>query len=283
MLFWGITVCSLISAAAIGAASGAFSGLAWLWVLPLGFVGSFIAILLPLFLFLWLASAVVDMDKPQEKDSKFYRKLIEIYAWIIVHFLRVRLRVQGGEQFPGSGRFLLACNHNSDLDPVMLIAAFPGKQMAFISKRENDRKFIVGKVMHKIMCQPINRENDREALKTILNCIRLLKEDTVSIAVFPEGYTNYDALLHPLRSGVFKIAQKAQVPIVVCTLHGTRKVFRNFLHLRPSDVELHLLAVIPPEEQKGVTAVQIGERVYNLMAEDLGPESIAPAEKAENT
>ena len=134
--------------------------------------------------------------------------------------------------------------------------------------------FLVGKLMHKIMCQLINRENDREALKTILTCVDMLNQDMASIAVFPEGYTSMDGLLHPFRSGVFKIAQRAKVPIVVCTLQNTNKVFRNILRLKSTDVHLHLVGVLTPEEIAGRTAVDVGNQVHAMMAEDLGPELV---------
>ena len=134
--------------------------------------------------------------------------------------------------------------------------------------------FIVGKVMHKIMCQMINRENDKEALKTIINCIHLIQADEVSIAVFPEGYTSMDGLLHPFRSGVFKIALKTKVPIVVCTLQNTQKVFKNIKHLKATDVHLHLLDVLQPEDYEGLTAVEVANRVHTMMAEDLGPDLV---------
>ena len=37
---------------------------------------------------------------------------------------------------------------------------------------------------------PLDRKNDREALKAILKAIQFLKEDKCSIVVFPEGGTN---------------------------------------------------------------------------------------------
>ena len=138
--------------------------------------------------------------------------------------------------------------------------------------------FVVGKFMHKTLCQLVNRENDREALKTILKCIQILKEDKASICVFPEGYTSKDGKLHHFRSGVFKIAQKANVPIVICTLQNTNKVFSNVLKLKSTDVHLHIVDVIPAEELKGVTAVEVGDRVHGLMAEDLGPALVLPEE-----
>ena len=79
-----------------------------------------------------------------------------------------------------------------------------------------------------------------------------------------------DAHLHKFRNGVFKIAQRAEVPIVVCTLTGTEKAFYNVLRLRRTPVTLHLLEVIPAEDLKGHTTADIGDRVHALMAADLG-------------
>lgn len=274
MLLCGIAIVSLLAAAGICLGCGGFAGLNWIWLLPVSFAGCYVLLALLAFFFLWIICALVDVNVPQEKDSRFYRGVMYVYIEAILTILRMRVHTRGLENTPKQGRFMLVCNHLNDMDPLTLLNFFRKSQLAFISKRENSSMFIIGKLMHKIMCQMINRENDREALKTILKCVQLIKEDAVSIAVFPEGYTSMDGKLHPFRHGVFKIAQKANVPIVVCTLQNTQKVFHNALRLKPTDVELHLLAVIPPEELKGVTAVEIGERVHRMMAEDLGPENV---------
>ncbi len=266
----------LIVLAAVGLcfAVGGFAGVNVLWCLPLCIVGSALGLGLLYFLLLWLASTLVDMEKPQEKDSKFYRFLIQTTAQLALWILRMRVHTRGLEQTPKDGRFLLVCNHLSLLDPVTLLAYFRKSQLAFISKRENNSMFLVGKLMHKILCQLINRENDREALKTIIACIRLIQEDKVSVGVFPEGYIHGDELLHPFRSGVFKIAQKAKVPIVVCTMQNTQKVKKNMPKLKPTHVHLHLVGVVQPEEFEGLTTVDIASRVHAMMAEDLGPDLV---------
>lgn len=254
--------------------TGGFESLAWLWLLPVGFLGSLLALALLFFLVLWLSCAFVDIEKPQERDSKFHRFLVGNTAQLVLSVLRMRMHTRGLEQIPQDGRFLLVCNHINDLDPVVLLAYFKKKQLAFISKRENGAMFIVGKIMHKIQCQRINRENDKEALRTIINCIKIIQEDKASIGVFPEGYTSKDGLLHPFRSGVFKIAQKAGVPIVVCTVQNTNKPFRNIKKLKATDVHLHLVKVLQPEDIAGMTAVEVGDLVHSLMAEDLGPDLV---------
>ncbi|MBQ4641094.1 MAG: 1-acyl-sn-glycerol-3-phosphate acyltransferase [Oscillospiraceae bacterium] len=265
---------ALVSAVVICMKTGNFENLCWLWLLPVGWLGSLVGLLMLIFLLVLAMSAAVDTGKPQKKDNGFYRFVIGCLIELIQPILQIRLHTEGLEKTPKAGRFMLVCNHINDLDPPMLLHCFRKSQLAFISKRENTTMFVVGKLMHKIMCQLINRENDREALKTILACIRLIQEDEVSIAVFPEGYTSMDGLLHPFRNGVFKIAQKTGVPIVVCTLRNTNQVFRNALRLKPTDVHLHLVAVIPPEEIKGQTTVDVGNRVHRLMAEDLGEDLV---------
>ena len=246
-----------------------------IWLLVLNFLSFWLTALGAAFVFLIVVSYMVDPDKEQEADSPFYRRVIGLYVEALIMLMGVRIKTHGLEKIPKDGRFLLVCNHQFAADPGILLHCFRKSQLAFISKKENRNLFCVGRLMHKILCQELDREDDRQALKVILKCIRILKEDKASIAVFPEGGTNHDELLHPFRPGVFKIAQKAEVPIVVCTLKNTRAVIKNVLK-GGTKVELHLLDVIPPEELKGVTTTEIADRVHRIMAEDLGPELVAP-------
>ncbi len=240
----------------------------------------FLALVALAFGFLWFMSCIVDFSSPQEHDSKFYRTMLRLYISSLVPVLRIKIHKTGAEKIPKDGRFLLVCNHISDADPVVLLHCFPESQLAFISKREVSSMFLVGKIMHKLMCQPINRENDREALKTILKCIQLIKDDEVSIAVFPEGYIRPNRKLHHFRHGVFKIATKTNVPIVVCTLQNTQYLFENMARLKPTHIQMHLLDVIQPEAYAGMTTVELSEKIYNMMAEDLGPELVAQEQNA---
>ena len=281
MLLGGIALLSALMAGALCYCAGAFCTLDWLWALPLGFAGSYIVLAALVFLILWISCKLVDQSKPQAHDSKYFRFLAALLLPAARRILSMRMHTRGLEQMPENGRFFLVCNHINDMDPVTLLMYFNHRQLAFISKRENANMFIVGKIMHKLMCQMINRENDREALKTILTCVRLIQEDEVSVAVFPEGYTSLDGLLHPFRHGVFKIPLKTKVPIVVCTLQNTNKVFKNAMRLKATDVHLHLVKVLYPEDYAGMTAVQVGETVHKLMADDLGPDLVLPEQKEE--
>ena len=241
-----------------------------IWMLPLLFVGIYAGLLLLAIAFLWAICAVVNLDKPQEEDSPFYRRVMHLYIEALIQLVRVRLHTKGLENTPKEGRFLLVCNHLFIADPGIVLHCFRKSQLAFLTKKENYKLPFIGAFMHKILCQPIDRENDRQALKSIIKCIQLIKEDKVSVCAFPEGYTSKDGKLHPFRPGVFKIAQKTGVPIVVCTIQNTREIFKNLKHFGHTDVELHLVEVIPPESYAGLNTVTLSDMVYEKMIADLG-------------
>lgn len=276
-----VLILCVLSALGVALGAGAFGSLAWLWVLPVSFAGSFLSTVIFIFLLVCVMALVVNMDAPQKKDSPFYRWVIHLVIDLLIPLLGIRIHTKGLEMTPTDKRVFLVCNHLNDIDPAVLLHYFPQFRLAFISKQENEQKPIIGQFLKKIMCQSVNRENDREALKTILNCIRLIKEDQVSIAVFPEGYVSMDKKLHPFRSGVFKIALKTGVPIVVCTLTNTHYALQNARMLKPTDIDMHLAGVLYPEDYQGMTAIEVGNRVYDMMAADLGQDLVWQGETEE--
>ncbi len=276
MLFVWLLILSLAFSGLVCALTGAFAALSWLWMLPLYTLGFFLLLALLVFLYLLYLCSRVDQSLPQEQDDPHYRKVTNLILESVLPILRIRIHKSGVEKVPTDGRFLLVCNHCNDSDPIILLRVFAKHQLAFVSKRENSSMFVIGPMMHKLQCQLINRENDREALKTILRCIQILKEDKASIAVFPEGgILTEDGRLHHFKPGVFKIAQKAKVPIVVCVLKNTKDVVHNLLHGKGSRVELHVLEVIPTETVLAKKTVEIAEYCHDLIAAELGPELVS--------
>ena len=270
-----IAAFAAIFSAVICGLAGGFENLGWLWMLPVGWLGSFLGVILLAFLTVLVMCAFVDLEKEETEDNRFYRWMLYMIADAAHTVLQVKVHTEGLEQIPNHGRVMLVCNHLDNVDPVIIMHQVKKMQtLAFIAKRETATMFVVGKFMHKILCQRINRENDREALKTILKCIDILKQDKASIAVFPEGGIRGGNVLHPFRHGVFKIALRTKVPVVVCTLWGTQNIMHNGLRLRPTDVDFHVLGVVQPETYEGMTAVELGHLVHGMMAKDLGPDRV---------
>lgn len=272
MLLGSITALSVLAALVVCVCTGSFAGLSWLWVAPLSFAGCWLLLVLIAFIYLLIRLNAIDMSVPREHDDPKFRKIVGLYAHAFCTFLRMRFHVTGIEKKPKEGRFLVVSNHLHEMDIPSIYFPFEHDQLSFVSKRENQDMFVVGKVMHQLICPLLNRENDREALKTILKCIQLIKDDEVSLCIFPEGHTSDDGRLQPIKAGSLKIAMKAKVPIVVCTLQNTNKVTTNIKRLKPTDIYMHIVDVITPEQMQGKTAVDLAQQVYQLMLDDLGPD-----------
>lgn len=262
-------ILSILDSAAIGCAAGWFRSWNALWQIPLVLLGSYVAWILLFALVLVVASRFVDTKKLLQKPSSFFRFMTAEMSRLIFFHGGVQVHVSGLERIPDDRRYMLVSNHLYALDPLVFYYAVPAEnRLSFISKKENFSMFLVPQIMHALMCLPIDRENDRSALKTILTAIQFLKEGRTSIAVFPEGGTSKTGELKPFRNGVFKIAQRSATPIVVSVLINTQALRKN-LFRRRTDVYLDILTVIPPEQFAGLSTVQIGDLVHGIMEEGI--------------
>ena len=107
------------------------------WALPVTFLASFAALFLLAVLVLWIVCSLVDLKKPQEEDSKFYRAFMHIYIEALIQLVRVRIHTKGLENTPKEGRFLLVCNHLFVADPGIVLHCFKDSQLAFLTKKED--------------------------------------------------------------------------------------------------------------------------------------------------
>lgn len=267
---------SLAASGLIGYYSGWFLSWNALWQIPLTSAGFFFGFVVLFALVLFVSTRFVDPKKLLEKPSAYFRFMINQFCRLAFFLGGVHVHVTGLEKLPHNHRFLLVSNHLFAFDPLIYYYAIPRDELAFISKKENFSLFMVAEIMRELLCLPIDRENDREALRTILKAIQFLKEDKTSIAVFPEGYTSKTGELSSFRNGAFKIAQKAGVPIVVCVLSNTLAILKNMFR-RHTDVYLDVLDIIPAEDLAGVNTAQIGSRVHDTMSKGISARKKAMA------
>lgn len=233
-----------------------------LWVL-LGILG----LLLAYILLVVISCLFADRHKVYDKNSRYFRFLLNSSTGLAVKILRIKLKVTGLDKLP-NGRFLLVGNHRSKFDPILTWYAFRKYDLAFISKYENFEVPIFGRIIRKCCFMGIDRENPRKAAKTIIQSVKLIKSNECSVAVYPEGTRNYGEGLLPFHNAVLKIAQKAEVPVVVLTAKGTYEIQKNF-PLHKSVVKLDVTDVIPAVEVKSLSTAQLGEKIQASMLKNL--------------
>ena len=238
------------------------------WTVPLIFVGLFFAFFLIHVLIVLVMIFTLNLEK-QPKGTKFFRFLIKTGLPFLLKLAGVKFETQGLEKIPSDKRMLVVCNHQHNFDPVVIVNFFPDAEISFIGKKEILTTMpFAARAMHMLECLYIDRENDREAAKTIIQAIKRIKEDKNSIGLFPEGYVSKTCELQPLRNGSLKIALKSNAPIVVCVVNGTRVMAKSLFRKR-SKVQFRVLDVITPEAYEGMNTSQIGDIIHGKMAEAL--------------
>ena len=253
----------------LAAAAGAYLRGFVLWQAALVWLGVF-ALLNFLFTVFWvIVAATVDDTKPIEKQKPIYRRGCGSCARWILAWFGVRTHMSGEELLPKEGRFLLVCNHRSGFDPIVTYPALYDYNVSFISKPSNLKLPFIGPLAYGAGFLPINRENDREALKTILLAASYLKQDFCSMAIYPEGTRSKTAALLPFHAGSFKIAQRANVPVVIAAIRGSEQIIGHFLR-RPKHVYLDILECVPADKVKASSTQELAAHSRTLISEHLG-------------
>lgn len=245
-------------------------GMAIFW-LPLLVLGYFVLCVGLWALFVIAVSYTVDQSKPAGEHQYLWRRLMVETLRMAFPLLRVKITVTGLDLLPKDSRFVFVGNHITIYDPMIVLVALRGYDVTFISKKENMDKWVVGNLMHAAGMLPIDRENDRAAVRTVIQAAKLLKEQKISIGLYPEGYCKLDPniVLLPFRDGSLKIAQKGGAPVVVSTIRGVEQIIPGLLRSLYTEVKLDILEVIPAEEVQNSTTHELGDKIWKTMYHKL--------------
>lgn len=226
----------------------------------LSLIGAAAALFLLFVFTVILASLAVNTNKEYDKDSRFYRWLLDVAVFFALKVSRVKIEAEGLDMIPEDNAFLLVGNHRSNFDPVVMMYILRKKRVGFLSKKEIFNIPFYGRILKKCSCVAIDREDAKNAIKTINGVAERISKDDVPFCVYPEGTRSKSAELLPFHDGVFRVAQKANVPIVVIATDGSEKIAKNF-PLHSSHVSFKVCDVISAEEVKSLRTSAIGERV----------------------
>lgn len=231
----------------------------------------YLAFFILFFVYLFAVCLTCSRTKKYTKFSKYYYHVYLCGARVLCLMMRIKLHVTGKEKIPTDEKFLLVSNHRSNWDNILQAVAFSKTPMAYISKAENFKIPFVGRLVNRCLFLSINRGNLKNGLETILRGTEMVKNQNMSVAVFPEGTRSKDCTLLPFKPGCLKIAEKAKCPLVIVTTRGTEKIHKNF-PLKSTDVYIDVVDVLGPEQTAGKKTVELAqisqEKVKNFLVEN---------------
>jgi len=128
-------------------------------------------------------------------------------------------RVEGLENVPKEGSFLLASNHLSFLDPPALGCRMPRNLHYFA--RDSLFKGPLGMLIKALNSVPVNRSQlDLATLRRVLKVL----SDGHPLLVFPEGTRSEDGQLGEGKKGVGMLVAKSQVPVLPARIFGSYEI-----------------------------------------------------------
>lgn len=244
------------------------SGLA-IWQAVLIFVGCYLAVNIIYIAWAFSTSRLVkDLEKPIEKEIPVCRFAAVSVFGLLCSYMGLRVRVTGEELLPRDEKFLLVCNHRSGFDPVVIMRELKEHKVSFIAKPSVMALPFIGKVAYGVGCLAIDRENDRNALKTIITAANYLKKGVCNMSVFPEGTRSRTGEMLPFHAGSFKIAQRGGSALVIASMAGTENIMKN-VPLRKTDVHLRILEVVPADKVKAMSTQELADYSSRLIAASL--------------
>lgn len=151
-----------------------------------------------------------------------------------------RPTVHGVENIPATGGVILASNHLSFADSMVIPIVAP-RRVAFLAKSDYFTGAGVKGTLQRAWFEgmgmlPVDRDDSKAAIVSLETALEVLGRGE-AFGIYPEGTRSRDGLLYRGRTGVAHLALSAGVPVVPVGLKGTQDV-------QPIDASLPKIAPV---------------------------------------
>ena len=141
-----------------------------------------------------------------------------------IYSLFLPSRVEGLENVPDEGGFILCANHFSNNDPFYLAHCCPKRRFYYMAKAELFKFKPLALFLKGLEAFPVDRgHNDLNAVRTALK----ITADGHALGIFPQGTRSKGNVRTPMLGGVSLIAMRAKVPVIPCYIDGPYRLFRR--------------------------------------------------------
>ena len=168
----------------------------------------------------WLR--IVSPAAPQ--PSRRFGPMYGLARLLVTPWYRIlwRVRVEGGEQLPRTGPAIIAANHVSFFDSVVLIMAVR-RTMSFVGKVEYLDSWKTRRLLPALGMIPVDRGDGRRAMVGLKLAAGILGAGEM-FAIYPEGTRSRDGKLHAGHTGAAYLSVATGARIVPTGIVGTERI-----------------------------------------------------------
>ena len=171
----------------------------------------------------------------------------------------IPFRVEGTGHLPREGGFVIAANHASYLDAIVLFAALD-TPLHFVAKQELRAHAPVRRVLERLGTVFVQRGNVKQGVQETEQLARAVR-DGRHVVFFPEGTFTRASGLRPFRLGAFATAAAAAAPLVPVAIRGTRQALRGDTWFpRRGRIEVRVLEPIRPRANDWAAILELRDK-----------------------
>ncbi len=202
---------------------------------------------------------------PEPLMTRRFIAFSKVWMDIFLNGIGCHLSVKGAENFKAGENYIVVCNHNSLMDVPVSCPYIPGGNKT-IAKKEMAKVPVFG-ILYAMGSVLVDRNSERSRRDSYQKMKQVL-DMGLHMSIYPEGTRNKTS--EPLKSfhdGAFRLAIDTGKSIIPALIFNTKKVLpgdKSFF-IWPHRLKMHFLAPMPVE--KGVTAVQLKEKIFKVMTE----------------
>lgn len=178
-----------------------------------------------------------DFEAIKKGHDKNY-KLAQKMAKRLLKLIGAKLHIEGEENLLEGGTYVYMGTHKSYID-ILILMTLVERPLTFIGKAEVDKIPFIGTWFHCAGGIPMDRDDIRQSFQVILEAIEQLKAGH-SVAIFPEGTRAKGREMGDFKGGSFKLATKANVPIIPIAMQDTFKLLEEKRRVQPWDIYIKI-------------------------------------------
>jgi 1-acyl-sn-glycerol-3-phosphate acyltransferase len=216
-----------------------------------------------------LAASIYDPGK--RKQAAIARGWARVLLWVS----GVKVKVEGLEKISRDGSYVFVSNHLSYMDTPVVLASIP-VQFRFLAKRGLFQIPFLGWHLARAGHIAVPREDARAAVKTMNVAAQVVREQAISLLIFPEGGRSREGSLGEFKEGAAFIAVRAGVPLVPMCLKGTREVLPfGSGHIRSGTVIMRIGDPIPTRESSDRDRARLTAELRSRIVALLDEQTVA--------
>lgn len=177
---------------------------------------------------------------PFDEGGRKQLRVARAWARMLLRIAGAKVTAVGVENVDPDVAYVICPNHVSYMDTPVLLSYVPAN-FRFLARKELFQIPFLGGHLKRAGNISVPLDDPRGSLKVLSHAGHAMKQNGVSLLIFPEGGRSVTGVLEPFKDGAAYLAIKGEVPILPIAIIGVRDILpMHSHHVRPGRVTIRI-------------------------------------------